>query len=73
MKRQITTIPAATMDALRDHSGPVIFVSSRMSSSAPSSSHPPQLKVRLADLQSTSPRGAAELRATGQLRNAGAS
>ena len=72
MKRQITTIPAATMEALQRAFWPGnIRELENVIERAVILSPGPELKVPLADLQPASPRGAAESSAAaGQLRNA---
>ena len=72
MKRQITSIPAATMDALQGSFWPGnIRELQNVIERAVILSSGPQLKVPLADLQPTLPRGAAgSSAAIGQLRNA---
>jgi formate hydrogenlyase transcriptional activator len=72
LKRPITTIPTATMGALRNAfwSGNIRELENVVERAVILSSGP-ELKVSLADLQPTSPRGAAESSAaTGHLRNA---
>ena len=72
LKRHITTIPAATMGALQHSSWPGnIRELANVVERAVILSSGPELRVPLADLQPTSPRGAAgSSAATGQLRNA---
>ncbi len=72
MKRQITTIPPATMDALQGSFWPGnIRELQNVIERAVILSPGPELRVRLADLQATSPREAADTSASiGQLRNA---
>jgi formate hydrogenlyase transcriptional activator len=72
MKRQITTVPAATMGALQRSFWPGnIRELANVVERAVILSSGPELQVPLADLQPNSPRGAAgSSAATGQLRNA---
>jgi formate hydrogenlyase transcriptional activator len=72
LKRQITTIPTATMGALQHSFWPGnIRELENVVERAVILSSGPELKVPLADLQPTSPRSAAgSSAATGQLRNA---
>jgi len=72
LKRQITTIPTATMGALQHSFWPGnIRELQNVVERAVILSSGPELKVPLADLQPTSPRSAAgSSAATGQLRNA---
>jgi formate hydrogenlyase transcriptional activator len=72
VKRHITTIPTATMDALRHGSWPGnIRELENVVERAVILSSGPELKVPLVDLQPTSPRGAAGSgAATGRLRHA---
>jgi formate hydrogenlyase transcriptional activator len=72
LRRQVTTIPAATMEALqRSFWHGNIRELENVIERAVILSHGPELQVPLADLQPDSPRGAAGTSAaTGQLRNA---